>query len=124
MKISDFAEVDVGFKLGLLLDEFVIPIDMIGDPKHVTKVVQKLHTLFQRAIQIEGREMYVFASFGASIFPKDGKDADELKQKADQSMYYSRIDGEILTAIPSFVRKNRADRSPFALPPNKSRVGC
>lgn len=93
MKISDFAKVDIGFELGLLFDKFVILTDMIDDPKHVTKVMQKLHTLFQRAIQIDGREMYVFASFGASIFPKDGKDADELMQKADPSMYYSRRDG-------------------------------
>jgi diguanylate cyclase len=97
---STVREVDTVARLGG--DEFVILIDMIDEPKHVTKVIQKLHTLFQRAIQIDGREIYVFASIGASIFPKDGKDADELMQKADQAMYDSKRDGGNTSSFPAF----------------------
>jgi diguanylate cyclase (GGDEF)-like protein len=83
-------------------DEFVILIDMMDDPKHVAIIMQKLHTLFQRAIQIDGREMHVYASIGASIFPRDGKDADEMMQKADQAMYNSKRDGGNTSSFPAF----------------------
>ena len=88
---SSVREVDTVARLGG--DEFVILIDMIDDLQHVTTIVQKLHNLFQRAIQIDGRDMYVYASIGAGIFPRDGKDADELMQNADQAMYNSKKDG-------------------------------
>jgi diguanylate cyclase (GGDEF)-like protein len=88
---SSVREVDTVARLGG--DEFVILIDMIDDLKHVTTIVQKLHNLFQRAIQIDGRDMHVYASIGAGIFPRDGKDADELMQNADQAMYNSKKDG-------------------------------
>lgn len=88
---SSVREVDTVARLGG--DEFVILIDMIDDPQHVTTILQKLHNLFQRPIQIDGRDMYVYASIGAGIFPRDGKDADELMQNADQAMYNSKKDG-------------------------------
>ncbi len=84
-------EVDTVARLGG--DEFVILLDMIGDPKHVMAIAQKLHDRFQRAIQIDGHELLVHASMGVGIFPRDGKDADELMQNADQAMYSSKKDG-------------------------------
>jgi diguanylate cyclase (GGDEF)-like protein len=97
---SSVREVDTVARLGG--DEFVILIDMIDDTKHVTTIVQKLHNLFQRAIQIDGRELYVHASIGAGIFPRDGKDADELMLKADQAMYNSKRDGGNTSSFPAY----------------------
>jgi diguanylate cyclase (GGDEF)-like protein len=97
---SSVREVDTVARLGG--DEFVILIDMIDDLKHVTIIVQKLHTLFQRAIQIDGRDIYVYASIGAGIFPRDGKDADELMHNADQAMYSSKKDGGNTSSFPAF----------------------
>ena len=97
---SSVREVDTVARLGG--DEFVILIDMIDDPQHVTTIVKKLHNLFQRAIQIDGREMYIYASIGAGIFPRDGKDADELMQNADQAMYNSKKDGGNTSSYHAF----------------------
>jgi diguanylate cyclase len=88
---SSVREVDTVARLGG--DEFVVLIDMIDDPQHVTIIVQKLHNLFQRSMQIDGRDLNVYASIGVGIFPRDGKDADELMQNADQAMYNSKKDG-------------------------------
>ena len=74
-------------------DEFVILLEKIADPQHVTAIVRKLHDLFQHAMQIGGHELLVHASMGVSIFPRDGKDADELIQNADQAMYNSKKEG-------------------------------
>jgi len=97
---SSVREVDTVARLGG--DEFVILIDMIDDPQHVTTIVQKLHNLFQRALQIDGRDMHVYASIGAGIFPRDGKDANELMQNADQSMYNSKKDGGNTSSFHAF----------------------
>ena len=88
---SAVREVDTVARLGG--DEFVILIDTIADPQHVTAIVRKLHDLFQRAMLIDGHELLVHASMGVSIFPRDGKDADELIQNADQAMYNSKKAG-------------------------------
>lgn len=100
---SSVREVDTVARLGG--DEFVILIDMIDDPQHVTTIVQKLHNLFQRALQIDGRDMHVYASIGAGIFPRDGKDANELMQNADQSMYNSKKDGGNTSSFHAFGSK-------------------
>jgi len=100
---SSVREVDTVARLGG--DEFVILIDMIDDPQHVTTIVQKLHNLFQRALQIDGRNMHVYASIGAGIFPRDGKDANELMQNADQSMYNSKKDGGNTSSFHAFRSK-------------------
>jgi diguanylate cyclase len=88
---SAVREVDTVARLGG--DEFVILLEKIADPQHVTAIVRKLHDLFQHAMQIGGHELLVHASMGVSIFPRDGKDADELIQNADQAMYNSKKDG-------------------------------
>ena len=83
-------------------DEFVILLDTINDPQHVMVVVRKLHELFQGAMQIDGNEIRVHASIGVSIYPEDGKDADELMQNADQAMYKSKKDGGNTSRVYKF----------------------
>lgn len=88
---SAVREVDTVARLGG--DEFVILLERIADPQHVTAIVRKVHDLFQQTMQIGGHELLVHASMGVSIFPKDGKDADELIQNADQAMYNAKKEG-------------------------------
>ena len=85
-------EVDTVARLGG--DEFVILLDTIDNPQHVITIVQKVHDRFQSTMSIKGRELHVHASIGVSLFPNDGKDADELMQNADQAMYDSKKDGK------------------------------
>jgi diguanylate cyclase (GGDEF)-like protein len=97
---SSVREVDTVARLGG--DEFVILLDTIDDPRHINTIVRKLHDLFQSAMQIEGRDLQVYASIGVGIFPRDGKDADELMQYADQAMYNSKKDGGNTSSFPVF----------------------
>jgi diguanylate cyclase (GGDEF)-like protein len=85
---SSLREIDTVARLGG--DEFVVLIDLVDDPNQVATVVQKLHTLFQQTMQIEGHQLHVHASIGISIYPRDGKDANELMQNADRAMYDSK----------------------------------
>lgn len=88
---SSVREVDTVARLGG--DEFVILLDTLDDPQNVRSIVQKLHDRFQSAMPIEQHNIHVRASMGVSLFPDNGKDADELMQNADQAMYRSKHDG-------------------------------
>jgi diguanylate cyclase (GGDEF)-like protein len=88
---SAVREVDTVARLGG--DEFVILLDSISNPEHVTMIAQKLHELFQQSASIEGHDLLVHASMGVGIYPKDGKDADELMQNADKAMYVAKSQG-------------------------------
>ena len=85
---SAMRETDTVARLGG--DEYVILLDMIDDQRHVKTIVRKLHDLFQNAMQIDGRDLKVRASIGVAIYPRDGKNADELMQYSDQAMYNSK----------------------------------
>lgn len=89
---SAVREVDTVARLGG--DEFVILLDMIDDPHHVNTIAKKLFALFQQPQQVEGHQIAIHASMGASIFPKDGKNAEELMQNADQAMYGAKKHGK------------------------------
>ena len=82
---SAVREVDTVARLGG--DEFVILLEVIRETEDAAAITRKLHERFRQTMQIEGREMIVYASIGIGIFPRDGKDADELMQNADKAMY-------------------------------------
>lgn len=88
---SAVREVDTVARLGG--DEFIILLDTIDNPQHATAVAQKLHDRFQHAMQVDGHELLVHASMGIGIFPRDGKDAEELIQNADRAMYVAKNQG-------------------------------
>lgn len=91
MLTASVREIDTVARLGG--DEFVILLDTINDPQHVMVITQKLHDRFQYPVQISGHELLVHASIGIGIYPKDGKDADELMQNADHAMYIAKNQG-------------------------------
>jgi diguanylate cyclase len=84
-------------------DEYIILLDMLEDSRHVKTVVQKLHDRFQNAMQIEGHDLKVLASIGVAIYPRDGKDADELMQFSDQAMYTSKKVGGNTSSFKAYV---------------------
>jgi len=97
---SAVREVDTVARLGG--DEFVVLLDTVVDKRNVMIVVRKLHELFQPAMQVYEHELHIRASIGIGIYPRDGKDADELMQIADQAMYNSKKDGGNTSSFPAF----------------------
>jgi diguanylate cyclase (GGDEF)-like protein len=88
---SSVREADTVARLGG--DEYVVLIDMIDDMDHIRTIANKVKDIFRHPMQIDGRELIIHASIGLGIFPRDGKDADELMQYADQAMYHSKKEG-------------------------------
>ncbi len=74
-------------------DEFVVLLE--GNSKRETfeRVANKLAESLTESVTIDGREMYVAASMGISVFPQDGTDSETLLRNADTAMYRAKTAG-------------------------------
>ena len=75
-------------------DEFTIILDEISGPADAALVADKVLESLKTPIVIEGREMYVGASIGISLYPDDGRTGDELLKHADTAMYQAKAGGK------------------------------
>jgi diguanylate cyclase (GGDEF)-like protein/PAS domain S-box-containing protein len=82
-------EVDTLARLGG--DEFVILLESLKDVQDAANIAQALIERIKEPIYLSsGREVYVGASVGISIFPDDGTSAEQLIRNADTAMYQAK----------------------------------
>jgi diguanylate cyclase (GGDEF)-like protein/PAS domain S-box-containing protein len=74
-------------------DEFVIVIDGIKHKRTVAAISMDVLQAFAEPFDLNGREIFVTASLGASIFPQNAQTADELIAFADSAMYRAKESG-------------------------------
>lgn len=74
-------------------DEFTILLTGIEHPENVMAVIHKLQEAFLRPIALGADEVYATFSIGVSIFPSDGKEAEQLLRNADTAMYQAKKAG-------------------------------
>jgi diguanylate cyclase (GGDEF)-like protein/PAS domain S-box-containing protein len=71
-------------------DEFVIVLpDMAGESALIAWM-ERVRTAISDPVWLDGTEMYVGCSMGASLFPQDGDDAETVLKKADIAMYRAK----------------------------------
>jgi diguanylate cyclase (GGDEF)-like protein/PAS domain S-box-containing protein len=74
-------------------DEFAAILSELGKPSDAGVVAQKIIDVFKRAFDLEGKETYVSASVGITLYPADSDDADALVVNADAAMYRAKQQG-------------------------------
>jgi diguanylate cyclase (GGDEF)-like protein len=74
-------------------DEFTIMLPDAANAQVVGEVAQRVLSEFSRPFSDGDQEMYVSASIGISLFPRDGADPDELVKHADRAMYSAKDSG-------------------------------
>ncbi len=74
-------------------DEFVVLMEDVDDPNMAAQLARRLLEVFSSPFDAEGRELYITASIGISIFPLDGEDMDALLSNADVAMYQAKEHG-------------------------------
>ena len=75
-------------------DEFLLVLEHLDEPQRAAQVAQDLlHTLDAPFTLDDGRDLYVQASIGISVFPGDGADAGDLVRDADAAMYQAKKAG-------------------------------
>jgi len=74
-------------------DEFAILLDDVAEPVDIERVAEKILRELGMPLALEGREWYIGASIGISIFPKDGDNLGTLLKNADTAMYRAKNEG-------------------------------
>ncbi|WP_332648917.1 putative bifunctional diguanylate cyclase/phosphodiesterase [Lysinibacillus sp. 54212] len=74
-------------------DEFVITLTNIVHPREAAKFAEELVRAIEEPVVIHDQEIFVSTSLGISIFPDDGTTTEELVNRADKAMSYSKKNG-------------------------------
>lgn len=75
-------------------DEFVIVVENIQSTNSLVHVANKVLSSINVPFEVDGRVLYVSASIGLTIYPRDGADCDALIKNADIAMYKSKERGK------------------------------
>ena len=75
-------------------DEFLVMMDGLRDVEDAARVAKKIVSSLQSEFVIDGKEIYIGASVGISIYPDDGHDVDNLIKAADIAMYQVKNEGK------------------------------
>ncbi|HVW70369.1 MAG TPA: EAL domain-containing protein [Steroidobacteraceae bacterium] len=74
-------------------DEFTVILRNVGDPDAAKTVGDRIIQLLQLPVNIAGRDHFVCASIGVTLFPDDGSTIDDLMRNADTAMYRAKDSG-------------------------------
>jgi diguanylate cyclase (GGDEF)-like protein len=74
-------------------DEFTLLLPGVQGPAESERVAGKVLDTLREPFRLEGRELFVTASMGISLYPDDGEDADTLVRNADAAMYRAKEQG-------------------------------
>lgn len=74
-------------------DEFGIVLADMARSDDAPMVVQRILDTFMDAFHVRGREQFLSASLGITLFPADGSDCDTLLRNADTAMYRAKAQG-------------------------------
>jgi len=75
-------------------DEFVVVLPGVGDRREARRVGALIVDAIGENGLIDGKHLSVGASFGISVFPEEGNQADTLLRLADEDMYRAKITRE------------------------------
>jgi predicted signal transduction protein with EAL and GGDEF domain len=75
-------------------DEFIVVLPGLTNAVADTEsIAEKVLRSIAAPVCIEGREFYISASIGITVFPDDGAEPDQLLRNADTAMYRAKSDG-------------------------------
>ncbi len=74
-------------------DEFAAILSELARPGDAGLVAQKIIDVFKRPFDLEGKETYVTASVGVTLYPADTDNAEALVVNADAAMYRAKEQG-------------------------------
>jgi diguanylate cyclase (GGDEF)-like protein len=75
-------------------DEFIVLLRDIVDVERISHVVQRLTKELSCPYELDGRDVFVTASMGISVYPEDGEDVDDLIKYADTALYHAKGRGK------------------------------
>ena len=74
-------------------DEFAILLPEVRSGDDLGRIANKIVDAFKEPFLLEGKEAFVTASIGISVYPADSEDGDDLLKQADSAMYFAKRSG-------------------------------
>jgi diguanylate cyclase (GGDEF)-like protein len=71
-------------------DEFVLVLPDQSSEEQASQIIQRILTAIAQPIVIDGQELNITCSLGASFYPQDGADGETLLKNADAAMYRAK----------------------------------
>lgn len=75
-------------------DEFLLLFPNLKNKTDVLTIAEKIKKDFKQPYSVAGKDIYLAASMGISIYPEDGEDARTLIKNADIAMYSVKSKGK------------------------------
>ena len=71
-------------------DEFTVILANVAHVDDITRVAQKILDQFISPFRVGGRDLFVSASIGITLYPLDEKEPENLLKNADVAMYHAK----------------------------------
>jgi len=75
-------------------DEFTLILSDLSEEENAGMIASTIVQNLARSFEIESSLLYIGASIGIALFPKDGSDSETLLRKADAAMYLAKDAGK------------------------------
>lgn len=74
-------------------DEFTVIMKQVADKNALQVFAHAILDAVKEPLFVEGNKLYTSISIGISLYPKDGKESDDLLKYADAAMYKAKEEG-------------------------------
>jgi diguanylate cyclase (GGDEF)-like protein len=74
-------------------DEFIVLLNRVAGEQDAARAANRLLTILAQPIVLGTHEVFVSASIGIVLYPRDGDDLDTLLKNADVAMYHAKAQG-------------------------------
>ena len=74
-------------------DEFIVLLNGVASEEDAARAANRLLTMLAQPIVLGTHEVFVSASIGIVLYPRDGSDLDTLLKNADVAMYHAKAQG-------------------------------
>ncbi|NGZ73941.1 putative bifunctional diguanylate cyclase/phosphodiesterase [Saccharibacillus alkalitolerans] len=71
-------------------DEFIVLVDPLEGEIEAYRTIAAIEEVFKKPALVGGTALYVTASIGVALYPRDGLTADELMRSADMAMHEAK----------------------------------
>ena len=71
-------------------DEFALVVNGVRGSSELARIGNEVATALRQPLELEGHQLHIQASIGASLWPQDGDTADLLMQNADVALYHAK----------------------------------
>lgn len=75
-------------------DEFIVMCEPVSSEEEVKGIGSEIIKAIRQPLIIDDKEIFITASIGIAVYPKDGEDVKNLLSNADTAMYYSKEIGK------------------------------